>query len=147
MTLARWTQPSGPLCLWQCFIWPRKKNDLGLSTVRKEASWTAKNVFFPASCVKFFTVCKVVFLRSNWEFLHLIFIRPESDHLQPLSLTHSLTDWPRPVFNSRLDWTSYFGISELNPRVRCAVGHMLLHALPLAMLFTKPVVVMRWDKY
>ena len=21
MTLARWTQPSGPLCLWQCFCW------------------------------------------------------------------------------------------------------------------------------
>ena len=21
MTLARWTQPSGPLCLWQCFIY------------------------------------------------------------------------------------------------------------------------------
>ena len=21
MTLTRWTQPSGPLCLWQCFIW------------------------------------------------------------------------------------------------------------------------------
>ena len=22
VTLARWTQPSGPLCLWQCFIYP-----------------------------------------------------------------------------------------------------------------------------
>ena len=21
VTLARWTQPSGPLCLWQCFCW------------------------------------------------------------------------------------------------------------------------------
>ena len=30
MTLARWTQPSGPLCLWQCFgrLWPFSGTDI-----------------------------------------------------------------------------------------------------------------------
>ena len=37
VTLARWTQPSGPLCLWQCFIhkyqwnlWEKRKKDWNL---------------------------------------------------------------------------------------------------------------------
>ena len=37
VTLAKWTQPSGPLCLWQCFIhkyqwnlWEKRKKDWNL---------------------------------------------------------------------------------------------------------------------
>ena len=41
VTLARWTQPSGPLCLWQCLLWQRPPS--------YRSGWSLQYWQFPSS--------------------------------------------------------------------------------------------------
>ena len=101
--LVIWTQPSGPLCLWQCFDNSWKK-DLCYCSPWILISWSCPYYFTFFSIIGFIWCCMdnvgpchnsffELNLVNNWH----IFIGPRSDHSLPISLTDwltdSLTDW------------------------------------------------------
>ena len=79
-TLARWTQPSGPLCLWQCFTFLLSK----LSCLNRLELCSQKSVIFlflgtnnikPLfTCFKPWS-CKFFHLMISFSFLHDLILR------------------------------------------------------------------------
>ena len=104
VTLARWTQPSGPLCLWQCFY----INDLPYPQLRKfptfpETRKWAAFCFF----LKVVSGGGQVVRRPSYTWVNLVEISSASFHNVPISCHRKWT------FSYHTMWRELLGIYNL----------------------------------
>ena len=71
VTLARWTQPSGPLCLWQCFFFrcttsPHQDRSTLSSSLTLLLRWRQRPRFVMAHiCIRMMVWCNLYFIFSE----------------------------------------------------------------------------------
>ena len=112
VTLARWTQPSGPLCLWQCFntlepLWKSALHHTQISPTSENESyiWRLFNLHLPQKelcCVNFvFNIFSYKFLESCpplW-----CSVKPTSERLQEQDLHWASQAALMPFWQDRSD--------------------------------------------